>query len=163
RGCKTNTNEDSRVRQRAAHSETCCHGQAPEIAHTRARGVVASEAGRRAVSEAYRRTSIARRDAHRLTLRPVSGLSSGSLRLRRIAFPHPSLRCSGSCDPLDLDYRCGGRAGFWPIRTGLPVYPSPRTRSQPSPRVRGNGHLTPSEACLRDLPAVKSHIRAARM
>src|SRR4029077_11684475 len=80
-----------------------------------------SEAGRRAVSEAYRRTSIARRDAHRLTLRPVSGLSSGSLRLRRIAFPHPSLRCSGSCDPLDLDYRCGGSAGFGRIRTGLPV------------------------------------------
>src|SRR6266436_7140878 len=40
-------------------------GKAPEVAHTRARGVVASEAGRRAVSEAYRRTSIARRDAHR--------------------------------------------------------------------------------------------------
>src|ERR1700730_15115100 len=64
-------------------------GKAPEVAPTRARGVVTSEAGRRAVSEAYRRTRIARRDAHRLTRRPVSGLSSRSLRLRRIAFPRP--------------------------------------------------------------------------
>jgi len=70
---------------------------------------------------------------------------------RRIAFPHR--RVQWLFDPPELDYRCGGSAGFGRIRTGLPVYPSAR------PDLRGrsapNEHLTPREACLRGTPAVK--------
>jgi len=51
---------------------------------------VASEAGKRAASEAYRRTSIARRDAHRFTQGRSPGFRAGARRLRRIAFPCPS-------------------------------------------------------------------------
>src|SRR5207253_1751148 len=53
--------------------------------------------------------------------RPVSGLSSRSSPAPADRLPVPLRGRSGSCDPLDLDYRCGGSAGFGRIRTGLPV------------------------------------------
>src|ERR1700739_4978956 len=54
-------------------------------------------------------------------------------------------------DPPDLDYRCGGSAGFGRIRTGLPVLPVPSR----------DGHLTPREACLQPWCAVQTIHRAA--
>ncbi len=107
---------------------------------------------------ARRPTSIARRDAHRNHARPVSGLSSWSdWHSRRIAFPHPS-KVQWLCDPPDLDYRCGGSAGFGRIRTGLPVYPSPAHAVTAFGRLRWNGHLTPREACLPRGCAVKGRL-----
>jgi len=54
---------------------------------------------------------------------PEAGLRA--LELERdsgwIAFPRLKSGAVALCDPPDLDYRCGGSAGFGRIRTGLPV------------------------------------------
>jgi len=85
---------------------------------------VASEAGRRAVSEAYRRTSIARRDGPSVNAKAGLRALERELRLRRIAFPHPS-RCSGSCDPLDLDTVAGAAPALDESAPDFPFNRSP--------------------------------------
>jgi len=96
-----------------------------------------------------------RRPPRRPTVMREAGLRAFELKafaFRRIAFPHPS--DAVALDPPELDYRCGGSAGFGRIRTGLPVYPS--ARADLRGRRARNEHLTPRKACLRARPGVKS-------
>ncbi len=133
---------------------------------------------------ACRPTSIARRDAHRLSREAgLRALELEWLALPADRLPAPADGCSGSCDPPDLDYRCGGSAGFGRIRTGLPVLPSRRARSQPSapPALERTPHAArslpaagavPSRAARRgrpwhdpnqwELPTTAPPVRAAR-
>jgi len=62
---------------------------------------------------------------------------------RRIAFPHLR-QMQWLFDPPELDYRCGGSAGFGRIRTGLPVYPSARADLHRPPRAERAPHVARS-------------------
>src|SRR6185437_1991787 len=140
--------------QRAARHVTSDHGDS-SLTHTYpCQRVVCGKAGAGSGERLPERaaTGVAHRDTPVL----ARGRSPGFRAVRagvedaclepRIAFPR-RLRAQWPLDPLDLDYRCGGSAGFGAgrhassILTGLPVS-SPGYGSA----IRPGEHLTRSEA-----------------
>src|SRR5215472_2702262 len=125
--------------------------RAPETAHTRARRTSCQElAGLRLAAHTVRPASpAATSNGDARGRSPGSRAEAWCLQVDRL--PAPSTGAVAH-DPPDLDYRCGGSAGFGRIRTGLPVLPAPS---------EGGEHLTPREACLRARCAVKTIHRTA--
>ena len=106
------------------------------------------------------RTAHPHRPPRRPSVIRKAGLRAPELEELSGGSPSRPFRGSGSCDPLDLGYRCGGSAGLGRILTGLPVFSSCRVRSQPGAAARSNEHLTRREACLSLLIRVKSRAAA---